>query len=62
MVRPWESLVIGAIGGFMCVITPLGIDRLKIDDPVGAVAVHGVGGLWVSVYFFIHFIHTKTEI
>ena len=33
------------------VAVPL-IDRLKIDDPVGAVAVHGFGGAWVRLYLY----------
>ncbi|CAD5111269.1 unnamed protein product [Dimorphilus gyrociliatus] len=46
IVRPWESIVIGAIGAlFVVSFCPL-LDRLKIDDPVGAFAVHGIGGIW----------------
>jgi Amt family ammonium transporter len=39
--------MIGTIGGFLVVLSVLFIDnKLKIDDPVGAVSVHGVCGLW----------------
>lgn len=42
----WEALLIGAIGAILvCGSMPL-IDMIKIDDPVGASAVHGVGGIW----------------
>ncbi|KAL1497506.1 hypothetical protein ABEB36_008456 [Hypothenemus hampei] len=42
----WEALIIGAIGALLvCGSMPL-IDKMKIDDPVGASAVHGVGGIW----------------
>lgn len=40
------ALLIGAVGGVLCVGGVLLLDRLKIDDPVGAIAVHGLGGLW----------------
>jgi len=46
-VSPIGALVIGAIGGALVVASVLLIDgKLKIDDPVGAVSVHGVCGLW----------------
>lgn len=40
------ATVIGAIGGIIVVISILSLDRLKIDDPVGAISVHGVVGIW----------------
>ena len=40
------SIVIGAIAGVLVVISILFFDRIKIDDPVGAVSVHGVCGIW----------------
>ncbi|ESP05195.1 hypothetical protein LOTGIDRAFT_102290 [Lottia gigantea] len=46
LVRPWEALVIGMVGGF-CTIFVIKITEIaKIDDPVGAIGVHGGGGLW----------------
>ncbi|XP_043188394.1 putative ammonium transporter 3 isoform X2 [Amphibalanus amphitrite] len=42
----WEAVVVGIVGGMLAVVTMPLVDRLKIDDPVGAVSVHGVGGLW----------------
>lgn len=46
-VTPMGALVIGAIAGALVVLSVLFIDEvLKIDDPVGAVSVHGVCGLW----------------
>lgn len=56
MVKPWESLIIGAIGGLASILLAMGVDRLKIDDPVGAVAVHGAGGLWVWYTLFSKFV------
>jgi Amt family ammonium transporter len=45
-VEPWAALVIGFIGGVIVVFAVLGFDRIRIDDPVGAIAVHGVCGIW----------------
>ena len=35
----------GALGGVLVVFSIIGLDKLKIDDPVGAISVHGVVGL-----------------
>jgi len=44
-VDAWAALLIGAIAGVLVVVAALFIDtKLKIDDPVGAIAVHGVNG------------------
>ncbi len=46
-VTPTGALIIGSIGGILVVLSVLFIDRiLKVDDPVGAISVHGVVGLW----------------
>lgn len=46
-VTPVGAIVIGAVGGVLVVSSVLFIDHvLKVDDPVGAVSVHGVCGLW----------------
>ena len=37
---------IGAVGGVLVVFSILFLDKLKIDDPVGAISVHGAAGLW----------------
>ena len=36
----------GVIGGVLVVFSIVTLDKLKIDDPVGAISVHGVVGLW----------------
>src|SRR5690606_14136393 len=41
-----QATLIGLIGGVIVVFAILGLDRLKIDDPVGAISVHGVVGLF----------------
>jgi Amt family ammonium transporter len=43
---PLLSTAIGAIGGVLVVFAILTIDKMKIDDPVGAISVHGVVGMW----------------
>ena len=46
-VSPMAAIVIGSVGGVLVVLSVLFIDHiLKVDDPVGAVSVHGVCGLW----------------
>ena len=45
-VDPWAALVIGASAGYIVVRGVELLDRLKIDDPVGAVPVHGICGVW----------------
>jgi Amt family ammonium transporter len=46
-VSPMGAILIGIVGGVLVVFAVLFIDRiLKVDDPVGAVSVHGVCGVW----------------
>ncbi len=43
---PLIATMIGAVGGLIVVISIITLDRLKIDDPVGAISVHGSAGIW----------------
>jgi Amt family ammonium transporter len=46
-VSPVAAIVIGSVGGVLIVLSVFFIDSvLKVDDPVGAISVHGVCGLW----------------
>ena len=47
------SMVIGAVGGLIVVCSIVLLDKLKIDDPVGAISVHGTCGIWgvIAVVF-----------
>jgi ammonium transporter, Amt family len=46
-VSSWAAALIGAIAGVLVIVAAVFIDqKLKIDDPVGASAVHGVNGAW----------------
>lgn len=44
-----ESMIIGAIGGVLVILATQLLERLKIDDPVGAWPVHGVCGIWGGI-------------
>ena len=43
---PAGAVLTGAIGGVIVVFSVLFFDRIRIDDPVGAISVHGVVGVW----------------
>jgi Amt family ammonium transporter len=43
---PLQALIIGGIGGLIVVFSILALDKMKIDDPVGAISVHGVVGFF----------------
>jgi Amt family ammonium transporter len=48
-VGPWQAILIGAIAG---ILVPLGVDlleKVRIDDPIGAVPVHGMCGIWGTI-------------
>jgi Amt family ammonium transporter len=42
----WAAPIIGLIGGFLVVGGVLMFDRLRLDDPVGALSAHGLAGIW----------------
>ncbi|RRW27220.1 ammonium transporter [Stutzerimonas stutzeri] len=41
-----QATLIGGVGGVLVVFSILALDKLKLDDPVGAISVHGVVGMW----------------
>ena len=43
---PLLATIIGAIGGVIVVASIIFLDKIKIDDPVGAISVHGTVGIW----------------
>ena len=43
---PLMATIIGAVGGVLVVFSIVTLDKMRIDDPVGAISVHGVVGLW----------------
>jgi Amt family ammonium transporter len=48
-VAPWAAVVIGLVSGVIAVVGVLWVERIGIDDPIGAVAVHGISGVWGTV-------------
>jgi len=45
-VAPWAAVVIGFVAAGVAVVAVPLVERLGIDDPIGAVAVHGLAGVW----------------
>jgi Amt family ammonium transporter len=45
-VAPWAAITIGAVAGAIAVVGVIAVERVGIDDPIGAVAVHGMAGVW----------------
>lgn len=43
---PGLALIIGAVGGIVLVFSVIFLDKLQLDDPVGAISVHGTAGIW----------------
>jgi len=48
-IDPWAAIVIGFIGGILVVVAAITLDKMHIDDPVGAFPVHGVNGIWGTI-------------
>ncbi|WML23897.1 ammonium transporter [Neobacillus sp. OS1-33] len=48
-VSEWSAILIGALSGLIVIYATLFVDYLKVDDPVGAVAVHGFGGVFGTI-------------
>jgi Amt family ammonium transporter len=45
-VAPWASIVIGFVAGIIMYTVLLLVDKIGVDDPLGAIAAHGMGGIW----------------
>ncbi|MDP5229472.1 MAG: ammonium transporter [Cellulophaga sp.] len=54
LMSPNEAIIIGIIAGIIIVLAVALIDKIKLDDPVGAIAVHLICGIWgtLAVGFF----------
>jgi Amt family ammonium transporter len=55
-IEPLEAIIIGTIGGIIVVLGTIFLDKIHIDDPVGAVPVHAMNGIWgtLAVGIFGH--------
>jgi Amt family ammonium transporter len=62
-VTPFSAVIIGALGGIAAVVAFEVLEKLKIDDVVGAVPVHLVGGIWgtLAVAIFANAEHLKAD-
>ncbi|MCB0218352.1 MAG: ammonium transporter [Chrysiogenetes bacterium] len=60
-VAPGGAIVIGLIAGVLVYFAVVTIDKLKIDDPVGAVSVHGVCGAWGTLAAGLPFFDTTGD-
>ena len=49
VVNPGSAIIIGGIAGIIVCFSIIFFDRIMIDDPVGAISVHGVCGIWGTV-------------
>lgn len=45
-VDPWAAVVIGVVAGFIAPPIVVLLDKMRIDDPIGAIPVHGIAGIW----------------
>jgi Amt family ammonium transporter len=45
-VAPWAAIIIGFVAGVVMYATLIFVDRIGVDDPLGAIAAHGMGGIW----------------
>jgi len=45
-VAPWAAILIGFVSGIIVVVGSLFVEKIGIDDPVGAIAAHGMSGVW----------------
>jgi len=60
-VGPGASIIMGAIGGAIVVFSILFLDKIKIDDPVGAISVHGTVGIWGTLAVGLPFFNGGNE-
>ena len=63
VISPINSIIVGFIAGLIVVVAVIQLDKSKIDDPVGAISVHLVCGIWgtiaVGVFSSSHSIATQ---
>jgi Amt family ammonium transporter len=57
----YAAVIIGAIAGVLVVFSILFFDRVKVDDPVGAISVHGVCGIWGTLAVGLSFFNGGNE-
>src|SRR3954452_12655597 len=45
----WAAPIIGFVAGVIVVVSVIAIDRIRLDDPVGALSAHGMAGIWGTI-------------
>ncbi|KAK3750845.1 hypothetical protein QZH41_007647 [Actinostola sp. cb2023] len=62
LAHPWESLIIGAVGGCCSCFGRILMFKLKFDDPTSCIAVHTLSGVWglIAVGLFVEVDHLET--
>jgi Amt family ammonium transporter len=60
-VSPWAAIVIGLFAGVIAVFGALLVERARIDDPVGAIAVHGFSGIWGTLSLGLFALPSQAE-
>jgi Amt family ammonium transporter len=45
-VAPYAAIIIGFVAGAIVVVGVLAVEKVRIDDPIGAIAAHGMAGVW----------------
>jgi Amt family ammonium transporter len=45
-IAPWAAVIVGAVAGVLVVFSVIILDKFQLDDPVGAISVHGTCGIW----------------
>ncbi len=60
-VKVGAAVIIGLIAGALVVFSILLLDRIRIDDPVGAISVHGICGIWGTLAVGIPFFNGGNE-
>jgi len=53
VVSVMSAIMAGGVGGILVVVSILFFDKIKIDDPVGAISVHGVCGIWGTLAVWV---------
>ena len=48
-IQPWAAFVVGVVGGQLCVAARYVLFKLKLDDTVGTIPVHLIGGVWSAL-------------
>ena len=45
-VDPWAAVVIGLVAGLIVPPLVVAVDKIRVDDPIGCLPVHGIAGIW----------------